>query len=317
MPSKLELICAELRRLAADADGMARTAEFHVRQVEELASRATAVARRPRGGELVSTFEGVARQLRRDVVIPLTLAARRNREIAAQLCGGSAVSAGSSAGPVVLDPVGAAHGGHGGTSDRPVPPAREPIEDVSRERIEQVLDGGAGRPEDLPEALVTLRLQWVDAGGHGALRHTATNADDAAQRDRCTRGHDPITGNRTDWETGRDHKYGRDASAFVTAAALIYAEARLWRTDTAAQERATTERDGALFCPVKVDASVVLGPRFAEYLRGYERLGSKNHPTGSAAVQFPPDTKIFAVYKRDSTDQPWYLYTIYPWRPSP
>ncbi len=102
MPSKLELICAGLRRSAADADAMAQTAAQYVRQLENTARQTAALAgRRPRVPELVSRLEAVARQLRRDVVGPLTVAARRNREIAAQLCGGgaAAVSIGSAGWP--------------------------------------------------------------------------------------------------------------------------------------------------------------------------------------------------------------------------
>jgi hypothetical protein len=217
---------------------------------------------------------------------------------------------------VVLDKVGPPHGGHGGTPGHRVPPARAPIEDISRDRINEVLDT-VTRPEDLPKPLVDLRTEWIDAGGHGGLRHDHTQTGDQALRDRCTKGHDPITASTVDWETGEEHQCGRDASAFVSPATVVFAEARLWRSPEAHAERAIADKNGDLFCPVSVDALAALGAAFPRHLAGYTREGSKRHPTGSSVIHFPADTKIFALYRRDSLSSPWYLYTIYPRRPSP
>ncbi len=173
-----------------------------------------------------------------------------------------------------------------------------------------MLDGGVTRPEDLPPALVDLRLEWINAGGHGALRHDFTRAGEAAQRDRCTLGHDPITGNRTDWETGNDHKYARDACAFATPAALVFAEAKLW-----ASEQATAQRQGdepKLAYRAKVDVRDVSRCRFTASIADTNELVPSQNTAGFRPVRFPEDTRIFAIYQRAAPGRPWYLYTIYP-----
>ena len=121
--------------------------------------------------------------------------------------GGGGAGAVVAVGLPVIERVGEPVGGHGGHGGPDAEPAHHPIEDISRERIRELLQTADG-PADLPEALVLLRADWIDAGGHTFLRHHIDHAGEDAQAIRCMHKQDPATGTTTDWTTGRRHSCG-------------------------------------------------------------------------------------------------------------
>jgi len=202
------------------------------------------------------------------------------------------------------------HGGHG-VDD--VPPSRVPIADTSRHLVSAFVDAGYTGPNCLPQGLVDERSFWMDQAGHATLRHA--EVPDSTLMRRALLGWDPITG--TDRETGREHRYGRDATTFTSRAALVFAEAQVWLSDRC-QRRQSELRDSsvrklAVFLP----AADIFGPDFTEHIRGWSRRGSKNQPAGCDPIAFPEDTQILAVYKRANKNAPWLPYTVFPTREVP
>ncbi len=264
-----------------------------------------------------------ARPALADRAVPLLRrASARLRQTAGELCAVSPSFGGGGAGAVVavglpvIERVGEPVGGHGGHGGPDAEPAHHPIEDISRERIRELLQTADG-PADLPEALVLLRADWIDAGGHTFLRHHIDHAGEDAQAIRCMHKQDPATGTTTDWTTGRRHSCGREATAFSNTAAIVYAEAHAWDSSIGVRERVRAEALGDVRFQIDVTARQIFGIGFREHLIGLTRTGSDRHPSGTTPTLFGEDTEIRLVYQRQTSTGPWRPETMYPRRPPP
>jgi hypothetical protein len=208
-------------------------------------------------------------------------------------------------------PQGVPHGGHGGPN---VPPARQPITDPSRRRshvyTEQGGPTGLADLRDRDDGIIAARADWLRRGGHAVDRHGGHVTDQQLQ-DRAWHNHDPLTGNTSDWEHVGEHHCGREATAFTSDAALMYAEMRVHdRPEVQARLREEEQAGGVEF-KVAVPAASVLGSNFRDHLRGYSRVGSVKHPTGATATHFPHNTQIAVMYRRAPAGD-WVAYTCYP-----
>lgn len=314
MQSKLQVLCAQLRaqaeitenitrELAAISDAC-RTGHDRVQRLYRGSRRA---------GEVIGQWSIARRLLSQDAVPRSANAALALRRLAAALCGDGTSATGDparvlSAPPVTLDVVGDPHGGHGGPG---VPAARAPVEDITRERVDKLLDTADG-PNDLSPELVGFRYDWVDAGGHAGQRHNYVVAGESKQKDRCMNGIDPITGNTTDWETGKSHKYSKKASAFVSQASLVFAEAKVFTSPEGISARQTADQFGEYRMVINVPAKRIFGATFRDHIVGWERVGTKRNPTGTTPATFADDTMIRAVYHRHPAKGQWYLHTMFP-----
>lgn len=314
MQSKLQVLCAQLRAQAEITENIARelaAISDACRTGHDRVQRLYRGSRR--AGEVIGQWSTARRLLSQDAVPRSVSAALALRRLAAALCGDGISATGDparvlSAPPVTLDVVGDPHGGHGGPG---VPAARAPVEDITRERVDKLLET-ATKPGDLPAELVNFRYDWLDAAGHAGLRHNAVVATDAKQKDRCMNGHDPITGSTIDWEHGMPHAYGKKATAFVSEAALVFAEAKLFTSPAAKAERELAEKAGKLTMRIKVPARDIFGADFRDHLTGFQREGSKKNPTGVTKIDFPEDTYVRAFYSRRSDQDQWQPYTLFP-----
>ena len=319
MGSKLERIAVYLHALAKVTDEQAAHVASVATRVASAAARAAALRAEHRGPPyaMVAAYQRARPALANRAVPLLGRASARLRQAAAELCAVSPSFCGGGAGAVVaaglpvIERVGEPVGGHGGPDAEP---AHHPIEDISRERIRELLRTADG-PADLPEALVLLRADWIDAGGHTFLRHHIDHAGEDAQASRCMHKLDPATGSTTDWTTSGRHRCGREATAFKSAAAIIYAEARAWDSPTGVEKRTRADSLGGFKVEFDVPARQILGPSFRDHLIGWTRIGSDRYPTGAASMVFSEDIQVRLVYQRQTLIGPWRLETMYPRRP--
>lgn len=256
-----------------------------------------------------------ARAAARDAYLEYMHAARRCREYLA------AVDPDRAGGSVrgLPEPVecGPARGGwqeHGGPD---VEPARQPVTDVSRGRTAVYTELGAdGLVEltNLDDGIVALRAEMLAAAGHAMRRH-GPSVTVAQLEARATRGRDPITGTRTDWETGNQHGSSRHATAFTSREALVFAEAVAWNSPqrAAACAQADTlpiddeERNHA---SVSLPARQVFGDDFRRHVHGRTRLGSIKNPQGSQPTVFADSATVTVLYRRERGGA-WLPYTCY------
>jgi hypothetical protein len=199
-------------------------------------------------------------------------------------------------------------GGHGGDD---VPPSRVHVTDTSRDLVTAFVEAGYTSPNCLPQGLVDERSFWMDQAGHAARRHA--EIPDSVLMRRALDGRDPITGTTTDWETGKTHRYGRDATTFVSKAAAVFAEAHIWHSQSGRTARAAAEQSGAPSFQVRFPAKDIFGARLSQHLNGWTLVGTRANPRGCAPIHFAADTVIVAVYRRSGTE--WHPYTMYPKRP--
>ncbi|HEY1175526.1 MAG TPA: hypothetical protein VGF17_05165, partial [Phytomonospora sp.] len=194
------------------------------------------------------------------------------------------------------------------------PAARRAETDVSRVRCHVYPEQGPKGLHDLTmrdDGIVALRSGWLDAGGHARRRHGG-NVSQGQLGDRATAGKDPANGSGVDWETGRPHSPVRNATAFTSDAALVFAEAAAWNSAEGRAAIAEADATGAARAEVLLPAADVFGPDFRAHVHGRTRIGSRSSPQGVAPTEFPDDTRIVAVYRRDAVDAPWVAYTCYP-----
>lgn len=221
-------------------------------------------------------------------------------------------AAGSAAGVPAPTEIGDEHGGHGGPG---VPGARKALTGGWRKRSHVFTEQGgpAGFADFVARggALLAFQLQWLLAAGHVLDRHGPALTDHQL-RARARNGIDPITGTRTDWERGSKHKYGRHATAFTSAQSLAYAEMRVHDSRANQERRNTADADDELQYQIAVPAEWVFGADFRTHLRGWGRVGSKEHPQGTQPTIFPDSTHILVVYARSDTASEWVAYTCYP-----
>lgn len=314
MHSKLQRLCSQLRASAEITENDVRELIRWADETRNGLDKATRLYRGSRrGSEVIAHWSAAHRHLTGHAVPTARAAATWQRELAAALCGDGASPTINplkvlSGPPVTLDPVDEPHGGHGGPG---APPARTPVEDISRDRVDALLKAGAS-PDDLPKPLVDLRYDWIDAGGHAGLRHDLGVATADKQKDRCMNGVDPASGTTTDWERNKPHNYGRHATSFVSKAAMVFAESTVFASGEAVAARADADTNEDLYYSAEVRADRVFGPEFRRHIAGSTRIGGKKNPAGSTPTVFSDDSVIMAGYRRRSKDDPWYLYTMFP-----
>lgn len=317
MHSKLQRLCAQLRASAEITENDVRELIRWADEARNGLDKATRLFRGSRrGSEVIAHWSAAHRHLTGHAVPTARAAATWQRELAAALCGDGASPTINplkvlSGPPVTLDPIDEPHGGHGGPG---APPPRTPFEDISRDRVDALLKAGAS-PDDLPKPLVDLRYDWIDAGGHAGLRHDLGVATADKQEDRCMNGVDPASGTTTDWEHGGTHRCGRDASAFVSKASLVFAEGAVFGSEQGRDARVEAESRELTAYSVEVDASTIFGADFSRHISGWSRVGSRKSPVGANSIVFPDTTRIVAHYSRRSSDDDWYLYSMYPIQP--
>jgi hypothetical protein len=205
---------------------------------------------------------------------------------------------------------GARHGGHGGPN---VPPARQPVTDPSRRRshVYTEQDGATGLADmqNRDDGIIGARHAWIRCGGHALDRHGG-QVTDQKLKDRAQHGKDPMTGDRTDWQNGRLHRYSQHATAFTSDSALVFAEMRIYDSRQAQAKRQRIDPQRNQYT-VAVPAAQVLGPDFRDHIRGWSRVGTANNPTGVVPTSFPDNTEFVATYKR-LPGAPWGLHTCFP-----
>jgi hypothetical protein len=154
-----------------------------------------------------------------------------------------------------------------------------------------------------------VRQAWIRCGGHALDRHGG-QVTDQQLKDRAQHGKDPMTGDRTDWQSGRLHRYSQHATAFTSDSALVYAEMRIYDSRQAQAKRQSIDPQRNQYT-VRVPAAQVLGPEFRDHIHGWSRVGTANNPTGVVPTSFPDNTEFVATYKRSPAGS-WRLYTCFP-----
>lgn len=135
--------------------------------------------------------------------------------------------------------------------------------------------------------------------------------------DRALWGIDPITGTTRDGEHGGVHKYGRDATKFMSDEALVRAADAIRSSDAYRNARQAEEESGLGYIRLSIPLETIFGPDYLRAVRGIRRNGTKNKPTGDPPGDSPPSQVNFRdgtmfVYFRRQADGTYPLVTMYP-----
>lgn len=213
-------------------------------------------------------------------------------------------------------PYGPFLGGNQEPDGPPVPPPRQRLEDNSRNRTYVYTELAFAGLQDLikrGQALIVWRKKYLDASGHGRLRHGGRETiTDQRLKERIERAFDPITGTEIDWENGREHSYLNSiVTAFVDDTDLVWAEMMAVSSKAGKRKRKSANDRGGFQYMTLMPAVDVFGPNFRDHIRGYART-----PDGAAPVDFPDDTLIRTIYTRNSLNDEWGPKTCHPFIPN-
>ena len=173
-------------------------------------------------------------------------------------------------------------------------------------------DGLLGLRRATVSSCVARRFAELEAQGHGPQRHEGAVTRQMLE-DRVKRGIDPMTGTRTDVETGRPHFAASAASRFTTPEAFVVAEGFIRHTR---EYRAA--RDAALHVPayrkggfeIVLPIEDVIGRDFQSAIEGVVRVGPRSAAQGIVPMDFT-DGLVVARFRIAADGEPA-LVTMFP-----
>lgn len=152
-------------------------------------------------------------------------------------------------------------------------------------------------------------LEDLAEEGHGPQRHEGA-VTKPQLTSRAFSKHDPMTGTTTDGVHGGTHKCGKHATRFKTPGAYVDADEAMRADPAYSTEKAASATRGETRFAVTLTLQQVMGPGYEAELEGVTRLGSNNHPTGTADTVFTGGT-LKAIYDV-LPDGSVVLVTMYP-----
>lgn len=197
---------------------------------------------------------------------------------------------------------------------------RTPVVDSGRTLMRQLRKLGITTPDLLAERcalLVDLRweiLCYGHVGRHSMERtrvHSLETSSETLQKARILLGNDPLTGRRTDFATGQDHRPPLRTGAFLAKSDAVFAEHELWESKEAYRKRSLAERQESHLINIYIPAKRITG-NFHTRLFGFEMVDSEATPPEIAEISFTGDSLIVGVYHRHIPEAPWSPVTLYP-----
>ncbi|MCE0559320.1 hypothetical protein K1M91_20390 [Motilimonas sp. E26] len=161
-------------------------------------------------------------------------------------------------------------------------------------------------------------IERLNNEGHAPIRHGGPNrVTDQQLIDRAVNGIDPASGTTKDAfnkhadGTPKDHRVGKNATAFTSDDALVQADKAARESQQFKLNVLEAREQGAIFVkPVVLELKSIFGDDYKAKVRGVTRTGPKKSPTGHEVIDFT-DGAVKSIYRLDDEGNPM-LHTQYP-----